>query len=429
MLDINLIREHPEIVKKDLEKRNQKDKLKWVVDIRKKDAEWKTTKKQVDELRHMRNKISQQINEAKKAGKNPQDLFKQASQIPKQIQEKEDLAQVLQKEINDLLMHLPNILHKSVPVGDTEEQNKTIKKFNKKPTFKHKLKSHVDLLEELYFADLERAAKISGARFWFLTGELAELDLAIQKYAVDFMVKKRYALVQPPFMMNRKAYEGVVDLQDFEDVLYKVENEDLHLIATSEHPLTAMFMNEILQETCFPMKMTGISTCFRKEAGTHGKDTKGIFRGHQFNKIEQIIICKPEDSWKFHEELINNAIEFFKSLDLHFRQVNICTGDIGTIAAKKYDLECWMPVQKAYREVVSASNCTDYQARRLKIRYADAKEGKKIIPHTLNATCVATSRLLAAILENFQNKDGTISVPKVLQKYMNGKKKIGMKKK
>ena len=425
MLDINLVREHADVVKKDLEKRNQLDKIAWLEQIKKKDAEWVQIKFQVEELKKTKNALSKQISELKKNGQDAAHILKQVSEIPKRIQEKGDLQEVLKKEIDEKLRHLPNILHESVPQGADEEQNELVRKFGKKPTFDFPLKSHVDILKELRFADTERAAKIAGARFWFLTGELAELEMAIQKYGIDFMVGKGYTLVQPPFMMQRKAYEGVVDLSDFVDVIYKIEEEDLYLIATSEHPLTAMFMDEILDENCLPIKMAGVSTCFRKEAGSHGKDTKGIFRGHQFNKIEQIIICKPEESLKYHEELIKNAIAFFESLDLHFKQINMCTGDIGTIAAKKYDLECWMPVQKAFREVVSASNCTDYQARRLKMRYAH--EGKKIIPHTLNATCVATSRLLAAILENFQNKDGTISVPKVLQKYMGGKKKIGNK--
>ncbi|MBI1970295.1 serine--tRNA ligase [Candidatus Woesearchaeota archaeon] len=432
MLDINLIRDNPAIVKKDLEKRHQLDKLLWVEEIRRMDGEWKNLKQQVDELRHFRNKISQEIADVKKKGGDASKLKKQAAEVPTMILQKEGLQKELERQVNHYLMNLPNILHDSVPVGEGEEGNKLVKLFGKKPAFKHALKSHVDLLQDFQLADMERAAKISGARFWFLTGDLARLDLALQHYAVDFMVKRGFTLVQPPFMMNRSAYEGVTDLRDFEDVMYKIDQEDLYLIATSEHPLTAMFQNEILDEARLPMKMVGISTNFRKEAGAHGKDTKGIFRGHQFNKIEQIIICKPEDSWKFHEELIKNAIDFFISLGLHLRQINICTGDIGTVAAKKYDLEVWYPAQNAYREVVSCSNCTDYQARRLKIRYtAKDEQGKdvKIAVHTLNATCVATSRALVAILENFQEKDGSVSVPKILQPYIGGMKKIGRKKK
>ncbi len=280
------------------------------------------------------------------------------------------------------------------------------------------MKANTDLITELVIADLERAEKISGARFWFLKNEGALLDLALQRYAIDFMMKKGYTFVIPPYLMKREPYEGVTSLADFGDVLYKAQDEDLHLIATSEHPLTAMYMNETLEEGKLPIKLIGLSPCFRKEAGAHGKDTKGIFRGHQFTKAEQIVICKPEDSWKYHEELARNAIEFFESLELHFRQVNICTGDIGMFAAKKYDLEVWMPVQNTFREVVSCSNCTDYQARRLGIKFR-TPEGNMLV-HTLNSTVVATSRAIVAILENFQRKDGSVVVPKVLVPYMNG---------
>jgi len=248
------------------------------------------------------------------------------------------------------------------------------------------------------------------------------LDFALQKYAIDFMHNRGYTILHPPFMMNKRAYEGVTDLKDFEDVMYKVEDEDLYLIATSEHPLTAMFMDEIFEEDALPIKSAGISSCFRKEAGAHGKDTKGIFRGHQFNKIEQIIICKPEDSWKFHEELLKNVEDFFESLNLPFRTVNICIGDMGTVAAKKYDVEVWMPAQQKYREVASCSNCTDYQARRLGMRFRN--KGKNTIVHTLNSTCVATSRALVGILENNQQKDGSILIPNVLVSYMNGIRKL-----
>lgn len=425
MLDINLIREQPDVVKKDLQKRNMPDKIQLLEEIKEKDAEWKMLQGQIGELRFQRNTVSQQIAEAKKSGKDVAQLVKRASEIPKELQKKEDWANVLKKEIDERLMQFPNVLHDSVPVGDGEAQNKEVKKWGTKPTFAFQPIDHVDLMEKLDLVDLPRAAKISGARFWFLKNDLAKLDLAVQHYAVDFMTSRGYELISPPYMMSRAAYEGVTDLKDFEDVMYKIENEDLYLIATSEHPLTAQFMNEIFPLDCFPAKFCGISACFRKEAGAHGKDTKGIFRGHQFNKVEQIIICKPEESWKLHEELVKNTIDFFSSLGLHFRQVNICTGDIGTVAAKKYDIEAWFPVQQTYREVASISNCTDFQARRLKIKYRTDPHNQeaKATPHTLNATCVATSRALAAILENFQNKDGSITIPKVLVKYF-GKTKI-----
>jgi len=242
---------------------------------------------------------------------------------------------------------------------------------------------------------------------------------------LEEMVKKGYTPMEPPFLMRREPYEGVVALSDFEDVLYKIENEDLYLIATSEHPMAAMLMNEVFVTENLPLKLVGVSANFRKEAGAHGKDTRGIFRTHQFNKIEQFVFCKPEDSWKIHEELIRNAEELVQKLGLPYRVVNVCTGDIGTVAAKKYDIEAWMPAQNAYREIISCSNCTDYQARRLNIKYRE-KEGEppKGFVHTLNSTALATGRTIVAILENYQNEDGSVMVPEVLRKYMVGIKKI-----
>jgi seryl-tRNA synthetase len=283
----------------------------------------------------------------------------------------------------------------------------------------------MDLGLTLDIIDIERAGKIAGARFFYLKREAVLLDMALMSFALEEMRRKGYTLIEPPCLMRRKPYEGVVSLSDFEDVLYKVENEDLYLIATSEHPMAAMFMDEVLKSEELPLKLAGMSTVFRKEAGAHGKDTRGIFRTHQFNKIEQFIFCKPEDSWRIHEELIQNAEEIAKKLGLPYRVVNSCTGDIGTVAAKKYDIEAWMPAQNAYREIVSCSNCTDYQARRLNIKYRE-KEGEapKGFVHTLNSTAIATGRTIVAILENYQQEDGSVVVPKVLGKYVGGIEKI-----
>jgi len=422
MLDIKLIRTTPEIVRKDLEQRRDEAKLQVLEQTIAYDKEWLKAKKEIDDLRAKRNSVSKEISETKKKGGDASKLLKAAADIPKQIAQKEERIVFLEAEIKKNLYNLPNILHESVPYGADDTENTTVKTFGKKPEYKFPLKSHADLIVDLDIADLERAAKISGARFWILKDEGALLDLALQRYAVDFMMKKGYHLILPPYMIKREPYEGVTSMGDFADVLYKIEGEDEYLIATSEHPLTSMWMNEVLDEKELPIKLIGVSPCFRKEAGAHGKDMKGIFRGHQFHKIEQIILCKPEDSWKYHEEMIKNSIELFQSFDLHFRQINICTGDIGIVAAKKYDLEAWMPVQNAFREVVSCSNCTDYQARRLNIRYR-TPEGNKLV-HTLNSTVVATSRAIVAIVENFQTKEGTIKIPKVLQPYMNGEKEI-----
>jgi seryl-tRNA synthetase len=423
MMDIKFIRENPGIVRADLEKRKDSEKLEWLDDILAKDKKHRALLQESQELRRKRNEISEKINSAKKAGQDASSFIGEAKNIPKRLVEIEGEQNAIQKEIHDKLMRMPNILHESVPEGASAEDNVEVEKINRKPEFKFAPRDHGALLEMHGFADLDRAAKISGARFYFLKGALAEMELALQKYAVDFMSKRGFTLVYPPFMMNRGAYEGVTDLADFESVMYNVQPDNFYLIATSEHPLTAMYMNEILDEEKLPIRMIGISACFRREVGAHGKSDKGIWRVHQFNKIEQIIICRPEDSWKHHEELLKNAKDFFKSLGLHFRVVSICTGDIGIVAAKKYDLEVWIPSLNEYKEVVSCSNCTAYQATRLNMRYRAGKGN--IMVHTLNSTCVATSRALVAILENFQNNDGSITIPKVLREYMGGRKVMG----
>lgn len=423
MIDIKYLRENADVVKADLEKRKDTEKLEWVDEILADDKRYREILQESQELRRRRNEVSEEINRKKKNNEDITKLVEEAKNIPKRLNEIEPEIGVLFGKINSRLMRMPNVLHKTVPEGKSSEENVVVGTVNKKPSFKFTPLDHNTLLEKNNFADLDRAAKISGARFYFLKGELAELDIALQKYAVDFMTKRGYTLVIPPFMMNRQAYEGVTDLADFENVMYNVQPDNFYLIATSEHPLTAMHMNEILDETQLPIKMVGLSACFRREVGAHGKSDKGIWRVHQFTKIEQIIICRPDDSWKFHEELLKNAKEFFKSLGLHFRIINICTGDIGTVAAKKYDLEVWIPSLNEYKEVVSCSNCTAYQATRLNMRYRTS-EGNKTV-HTLNSTCVATSRALVAIIENFQNKDGSVNIPKALQKYMNNRKVIG----
>ncbi len=421
MLDIKLIRETPELVRKNLEKRNDKEKLSWLHEIIDADKEWRQLNIEVEKLRHSRNKISKEINEAKKQGKDVSELLEQAKIIPEMIKEKEQRAVTLKERIDYILMRLPNILHESVPIGKDESDNVVARKVGRIQKYKFPVKDHIDVALGLNLVDLERAAKIAGSRFFFLKGELVLLDLALMRYALDFMHKKKFTPVLPPFMMRRGAYEGVVDLADFENVLYKVENEDLYLIATSEHPLTAQYMNETLEVNKLPIKLTGFSTNFRKEAGAHGKDTKGIFRVHQFNKVEQIVICHPKESWKWHEQLLKNAEDFMKSLGLPYRVIKMCSAETGMIAAKKYDIEVWMPAQKTYREVVSCSNCTDYQARRLNMRYQHGNE--RGIVHTLNSTLVP-DRALVAILENFQQKDGSVKIPKVLHKYMNGIKEL-----
>lgn len=418
MLSLKFVRENSELVKTNLEKKNLRPEI--VDEILKLAEKVKKLKQENDMLRQKRNLLSKEINQAKKEGKNVKNILEKAKNLPEKIAESDKKLQELLGRITYLLKRLPNIVHESVPVGKNEADNKIVKKFGEKPNLKFKPKSHVDLLVERDLIDLERAAKLSGSRFYFLKGKLALLEFAIMKYAIDFMTKKGYKFITMPHMISHKAYDGVVDIETFENALFKIEGEDLFMISTSEHPLTAQFSNEVLDEKTLPIKLVGYSPCYRKEAGAHGKDTKGIFRVKQFTKVEQIIICKPEESWELHEELRKNIEEFFESLKLHFRTVILCTGEFGMVPAKTYDVEVWMPVQKAFREVGSCSNCTSYQAVRSNIMYKKGKE--KDYVHTLNSTCVASPRVLVAIVENFQNEKGEILIPKVLHKYCGFKK-------
>ncbi len=421
MLDIKLIRESPDIVRDDLRKRKDEEKLQILEDIISDDANWRRRVIEVDELKAQRNKIAQEVGQLKKAGEDASSHIAQMQELKAKIESQDAETLALKEQISKKIMLIPNILHESVPVGEDDQKNVEIKTWGEIPEFDFELKSHADIAENLGLADFDRATRVAGAGFNYLKGDLALLDMALVNFAVNFMVNKGYTLIEPPYMMRREPYEGVTDLGDFQDVMYKIENEDLYLIATSEHPMAAMFMNEIIDEDSLPIKFVGFSPCFRKEIGGHGVDTKGLFRMHQFNKVEQFIFCKPEDSWKYHEELLHNTEEMFQALGLAYRVVNVCTGDIGNIAAKKYDIEVWFPRQNKYGEVTSCSNCTDYQARRLGIRCGKHGGKEKQIPHTLNNTAIATSRAMVAILENYQNADGTVTVPEVLRPLMGGK--------
>ncbi len=428
MLDIKLIRENPEIVKNNLEKRGNTETTQMLLDLIAVDKEWRFNLTKLNELRHQRKQVTIEIAKLKKAGKEADSEVERAQDIDEKITILEK--QVIQQEqkTHDYLMQLPNLLDESVPLGKDSNDNVQVKTWGTAPKFNFPIKNHIDLALDLDQIDMERAGKISGARFFYLKNQVAQLDMALMSFAIEELTKKGYTPIIPPYLMKREAYEGVTALGDFADVLYKVENEDLYLIATSEHPMAAMYMNEVLKEQDMPLKLAGISTCFRKEAGAHGKDTRGIFRTHQFNKIEQFIFCKPEESAKLLEELLQNAEDLLQKLELPYRVVNVCTGDIGTVAAKKYDIEAWMPAQEGYREVVSCSNCTDYQGRRLGIRYRE-KEGAppKGFVHTLNSTAIATGRTIVAIIENNQQENGTINIPTALRKYMGNREKIDKK--
>jgi seryl-tRNA synthetase len=422
MLDIRFVRASPEAVKANLQKRNDTEKIAWVDELLKKDARSRALKMATDVLRQRRNTIAREINAARKAGQDAAPLMAEATALPQKIRDNDAEQEEIGNAIRSCLMRLPNLLHDSVPVGKDETENVEIKKVGTPRIFDFELKNHGQLASEQGWADFERAAKTSGAGFYFLKGGLVLLDMALQRYAIDVLVQKGFTPVIPPYMINRTSYEGVTDLDDFEKVMYKIDGDDAYLIATSEHPIGAMYQDEIFEERDLPLRLAGISPCFRREIGAHGLDTKGLFRVHQFTKVEQFVFSKPTDSWQIHEELLANAEEIFKNLSLPYRVVNICTGDIGTVAAKKYDIEVWMPREDAYKEVVSCSNCTSYQAVRLNIKVRDKSdfESKQHV-HTLNSTAIATSRVMRAILENYQQSDGSVDIPVVLRPYMNGR--------
>jgi seryl-tRNA synthetase len=425
MLDIRFVRASPGVVKADLLKRNDTEKIAWVDDLLNKDGRSRELKVATDQLRKRRNEIGKEINAAKKAGKDASALMAEGAALPEKIRANDAEQEEIAAAIRNYLMRLPNILHESVPVGKDDTENVEVRKAGTPRTFAFEVKNHGQLASEKGWADFERGAKVSGAGFYFLKGSLVLLDLALQRFALDVLIAKGYTPVTPPYMINRGSYEGVTDLADFEKVMYKIDGSDAYLIATSEHPIGAMYQDEIFEEKALPLRLAGISPCFRREIGAHGLDTKGLFRVHQFHKVEQFVFCRPEDSWPIHEELLANAEDIFVALGLPYRVVNICTGDIGTVAAKKYDIEAWMPRENAYREVVSCSNCTAYQAVRLNIKVRDPKdfESKRYV-HTLNSTAIATSRVMRAILENCQEEDGSVVIHKVLRPYMNGRETL-----
>ena len=423
MLEMSFFRESHEIIRKDLEERGMKtDMLDSVIEC---DKQWRELIEEGNRIRAERNEYSKLIGEAKKKGEDIESHLKKMEGVKKRLPEIELRTTEAAKKRDKYRMRVPNILEDEVPTGNDETGNKEIKIHGNKPNFDFDARSHNELLEITGSADLDRAAKISGRRFYFLSGAMARMEMALVNYAIEHLTNNEFELTIPPYVMNREAYEGVVDLGDFEEVMYKIDEHDLYLIATSEHPLTARFKDEIIETKSLPLKYCGMSTNFRREVGAHGLSDRGIWRVHQFAKVEQVIICKPEDSKKMHGIILDNAVKLFEGLEIPFRVVDICKGDIGTVAARKFDLEAWMPSVGKWKEIVSASNCTSYQSVRLNMRYRTS-EGTEF-PHTLNATAIATTRALAAIIENNQQTDGSIVVPKVLQKWMSGQKVIEVK--
>lgn len=428
MLDIKLIRENPSLVRENLKKRNDSQKLKLLEDLIKVDTEWRKLQTELNKLRQKRNQLSVEVAKLKKEGKSAKKILAEAKKVDAQIEKNEKQLNQLETKEKNLLMQIPNLLHESVPVGKDEKDNVEIRKWGQQPKFDFQPKGHLEILQDLGLIDVERGAKVAGERFYFLKNELVLLDLAIQKFALDVLRKMNFTIVEPPFMVSTRAYEGMIGNPfDFAEASYKIEGEDFYLIPTAEYPIGAMFTDEILNEKDLPIKLAGISPSFRKEVGAHGKYTKGLFRMHHFNKVEQFVFCAPEQSWKILEELQRNSEMLYQSLGLHYRVATLCSGDTSTKAAKTYDIEVWM-ADGQFRECGSNSNCTDYQTRRLNIRFREG-EGKPVkgFVHTLNNTALATSRVMIAIIEQFQQKDGGVVIPKVLRPYMFGIEKLEKK--
>ena len=421
MLDPKLIKENPEIIRSMLKSRAVEFDLDGLIELDKKRREFII---KTDELRKKKNQVAIIISEKKKGGDDISSILAEMKNISNEITESESEQENIESKYLKLASTIPNLVHESVPIGADDSANIEIKKWGNIPEFDFKIKDHIDISEDLNLVDLERAAKVAGARFYYLKNDLVRLNQALIHFGLDFLAEKGYSLIQPPYMINRESMEGAVIAEDFEEVIYKIQEEDLYMIGTSEHAMAAMHSKEIIEGKEIPMKYAGISPCFRKEAGAHGRDQKGIFRVHQFDKIEQFVFSKPEDSWKEHEKMLAVAEEFYQKLEIPYRVMLLSTGDIGKISAKTYDIEAWMAGQNAYREIVSCSNCLEYQARRLKIRFRDKTNEDTQYIHTLNSTLIATTRVLVAIMENFQTKDGHIRIPQVLQGYMGNQKEI-----
>jgi seryl-tRNA synthetase len=446
MIDSKILKENPNSIKEMLFKRNIEFPID---DLFKLDKNRRQLIIELQSLYHKKNLIAKEIAEKRRNRIETNNEIQNMNKIGEKIKILENETKINDENYKRLLYNIPNFFHDSIPIGMDENDNKIIKIFNKNRSLNNlnidyndkkniqeskdknysdqHIKSHIEISNELDILDLERAGKIAGARFFFLKNDLVKLGLALTNFAIDYLMEREYTVVQPPYMIKKEAMEGAVILSDFEETIYKIENEDLYMIGTSEHPLASMHMNEILDGKKLPLRYAGISPCFRKEAGAHGKDMKGIFRVHQFEKVEQFVFVDPEESWKEHEKLLTTTEKFYETLEIPFRTIVLCSGDLGKVSAKTYDIEAWFPAQNAYREICSCSNCTDYQSRSLKIRFRNNPNEETSLVHTLNSTLVAIQRTLVAIIENYQTTKGTIKIPSVLQKYMNNKEEIIIK--
>ncbi len=423
MIDLKILRENPEEISQMLKQRNLNIPLDRLLSL---DTERRSILTRNQKLKTRKNKASQKIANSRKNGDDISPVLEEMRRVSQEIFEGNEKARRVEEELYSEFRNVPNLVHPSVPIGVDSSSNVELFRSVTSDVISGR-KDHISLAENLNLIDLKRAAKVAGSRFYYLRSELVRLNYALILVALDFISTKGYTPIQPPYLLNKEATSGAVILSDFEDMIYKIEGEDLYLIATSEHPLVAMHLNEIFGRAELPKRYAGVSPCFRKEAGAHGRDTKGIFRVHQFEKVELFVFSSPEDSWREHEQMLEHVKEFYQILEIPFRVMLLSSGDMGKVASKTYDIQAWLPGQQEFREVVSCSNCTDYQSRNLGIKFRNKPHEDSHFVHTLNSTLVATERTLVAIMENNQLDDGSIAVPKALQKYVGGLETIRQK--
>ncbi len=416
MLDMRFIRENPEVVEKALEKRNMESPI---PEFKKLDEKRRDLLYEAEQLKHKRNVNSDKIGELKRNGEDASDLIKEMQEVSARIKELDQKVNIVEEQLNDILLGIPNIPHESVPVGTDEEDNKQIKVWGEPREFDFEYKAHWDIGEDLDILDFERGGKVTGTRFTFMKGAGARLERSLINFMLDLhTTEHNYREVFPPFIANADSMTGTGQLPKFKKDMFKLEGHDYYLIPTAEVPVTNLYREEILDAEELPQYLCAYSACFRAEAGAHGRDTRGIIRQHQFNKVEMVKFVKPEDSYDELEKITADAEDVLQQLELPYRVVSLCTGDLTFSSAKTYDLEVWMPAYQTYREISSCSNFEDFQARRAGIRYRPEPDASTKFVHTLNGSGLAIGRTVAAILENYQNEDGTVTVPRVLRPYM-----------
>ena len=425
MIDIKFLRENPDIVKQNIKNKFQDHKLGLVDEVIELDASSRTVQQEADDLRANRNRISKQIGALMGQGKKEEAmaLKEQVAKDAERLTELEAQEGELQEKIKKIMMTIPNIIDPSVPIGKDDSENVEVERFGEPVVPDFEIPYHTEIMEKFDGIDLDSARKVAGNGFYYLKGDIARLHSAVLAYARDFMIDRGFTYCIPPYMIRSNVVTGVMSFDEMDAMMYKIEGEDLYLIGTSEHSMIGSFIDTMIDEEQLPKTLTSYSPCFRKEKGAHGIEERGVYRIHQFEKQEMIVVCKPEDSMMWYEKLWQNTVDLFRSLDIPVRTLECCSGDLADLKVKSVDVEAWSPRQKKYFEVGSCSNLGDAQARRLKIRVKGA-DGKKYLAHTLNNTVVAPPRMLIAFLENNLNSDGTVNIPKALQPYMGGKTKI-----